>query len=185
MYLIRTPKSNPQTSRTAKVSAMATSKLVYLRQKSALPYLVQSTAFDTQLYGNEVQLIKNYHFEAMAPFGMNHLLQVKKSTRACWLLTKNSSASTKPWAAIHRNAGELYEKSYASGHFTWWPQNTVILRCLFIAFSDTRSTLYIRQRDAWAPRMKKRRGMCRNPQDILHRANSRHQQWHDGWGCRS
>ena len=87
-YLIRTPKLNPQTSRTAKVSAMATNKLVYLRQKSALPYRVQSTAIDTQLYRNEVQLIKNYHFEARVPFGTNHLLQVKKSTRACWLVSE-------------------------------------------------------------------------------------------------
>ncbi|KAM0799886.1 hypothetical protein BDR22DRAFT_270613 [Usnea florida] len=55
---------------------------------------------------------------------------------------------------IHYYARELYEKSYAAGHFRHWPQQIVIAGCLFTAFYATNSLSYARQRTTLAPRTK-------------------------------
>lgn len=136
---------------------MATGKFVYLRQKCALPYDAHSNKSYILLYGDEVLLANVYHFEAMIPFGSK---TATSSTKIPWSLQVAYREFKRLYEVlgcyhIQSYARELYEKSYASGHFACWPQKTVIAGCLFIAFSDTRSPLYIRQRAVLAPSTKK------------------------------
>ena len=136
---------------------MVTSKFVYLRQKCKIPYDAPPTEPDIQLCGDEVDSINSYQFEAMIPFDSGTSIpnqEIPGDLRIAYKEFKRLYEALGCYH-IHRYARELYEKSYASGHFKRWPQKTVIAGCLFTAFLDTRSLLYARQRTALAPRTKK------------------------------
>ena len=136
---------------------MVTGKFVYLRQQCALPYDARPAESYFQLYKDEVQLANVYHFEAMVPFGSDtstRSQEMSGSLPAAYREFKHLCEALGCYH-IHSYARELYEKSWASGNFACSPQNTVIAGCLFIAFSDTRSPLYVRQRAVLAPSTKK------------------------------
>lgn len=137
---------------------MSTSKFVYLRQKCNIPYDAPPTEPDIQLCGDEGDSINSYQFEAMIPFGSATSIPDQEIPGDLRVAYKEFKRLYEALGChdIHRYARELYEKVYASGHFRRWPQKTVIAGCLFIAFSDTRSLLYTRQRTALAPGTKKK-----------------------------
>ena len=82
---------------------MATTRLVYLRRKCALPY-VQRTEYDYQLFEDEerwsIPIISKSWFYSAA----KQIYSIIKSHGVCGLLTMNSSASTLPWTAIPSTA---------------------------------------------------------------------------------
>ena len=134
---------------------MVTSKFLYLRQKCNISDDAPPTETDIQLRGDEVDSINSYEFEAMIPFGTSNPKQeIPDDLRVAYKEFKRLYDALGCYH-IHCYARELYEKSYAAGHFRRWPQKIVIAGCLFIAFSATGSVLYTRQRTTLAPRTKK------------------------------
>ena len=144
-----------QTNSKVGFSVMIISKFVYLRQKCDISYDAPPTEPDIQLRRDKVDSINSYQFEAMIPFGTSNPKQeIPDDLRVAYKEFRRLYEALGCYH-IHCYARELYEKSYAAGHFRHWPQKIVIAGCLFTAFSATRSILYARQRTTLAPKTKK------------------------------